>query len=121
MQIVLALIVIFGRGWFVGGILNLPALVSSPLVSMVQCPAGSTATKKLKQLSFNQPGQETLTFQCADASGNPVTPLSDGESKAIENRIFYPAGVALTAVVVTIWFILSLVRGRTAATGSAAS
>ncbi len=111
-RIVLAIILVFGGGWFMGGILNTAAILSPQLVSAVKCPAGSTAKQEYVQMSFDQPGQKTLTFHCLDSSGNDVSLLSDAESNAMQYRIFYPAGVVFMAVLVAAWFIVSAVRRK---------
>jgi hypothetical protein len=111
-RLVIALVLIFGGGWFVGGTLNLAALVSPSLVSKMECQPGSTAQKDFKQQSFDQPGQKTLTFTCVDSSGKTVPPLKNDETQAMEFKTFYPAGVVLMALIVAAWFIGSAIRGR---------
>ncbi len=121
-RLVFLAILILGGGWFLGGVLNLAAIVSPPLVSMVKCPPGSTARQEFVQQSFDQPGQKTLTFQCLDQNGNNVDLLSEAESNAIQYRVFYPAGVVLMAIIVAAWFAVSrMVSGRAARADSFSS
>jgi hypothetical protein len=97
-RLVGALIVIFFGGWICGGTLNMAAALSPQMVSNIDCPAGATGRVEWKQLSFNEYGDKTMTVTCLDSGGNTVAPLTDAQSKIIENRIFYPAGVAVMAV-----------------------
>ena len=112
---VIVVVLIFGGGWFIGGVLNLTALLSPQLVSKMECPAGSTVRENFVQQSFDQPGQKTLTFSCVDQGGNPVSPLTNAETQAAEFRTFYPAGVIVMALLVAAWFIRSARRGAAAA------
>jgi len=117
-RLVIAIVLIFGGGWFLGGTLNLAALLVPSLVSKVECPAGASAKQEYKQMSFDQPGQKTLTLSCVDASGNPVPTLSDAQIQSNEYKIFYPAGVIVMALIVAAWFIISAVRGGAGAKAS---
>jgi hypothetical protein len=97
-----ALIVIFFGGWICGGTLNMAAALSPQMVSKIDCPAGTTGKVEWKQLSFNEYGDKTMTVTCLDSNGAAVTPLTDAQSKVIENRIFYPAGVVVMALLVVV-------------------
>jgi hypothetical protein len=110
--LLIALVLIFGGGWVVDGILNLAALASPQLVSKMECPAGATAKQELVQQSFAQPGQKTLTFRCLDQTGNRVPPLSDAQTKALEFSYFYPRGIISAIILMAAWFIWSAIRGR---------
>ncbi len=115
----LVLVIIFFGGWMLGGIINLVALFNPQVVTLVNCPEGSTAHTDWVQQSFDQPGQKTLTITCLAPDGTHVTPLSDAATSAIQYRYFYPAGVIGMALLVVAWFIRSAVkRGRVASTAS---
>ena len=115
LRLVMALVVVIGGGWMLGGVLNTAALVSPQLVSKIECPPGSTAKEGMSQQSFDQPGQKTLTFECQDQAGKLVPPLSDAQTKALEYRYFFPAGVVLMMLGVVGWEARSAMRGRTEA------
>jgi hypothetical protein len=111
LRIVIALIVVFGGGWILGGILNMAAILSPILVGKMQCPPGSGVRENMSPQSFDQPGQKTLTFECVDQARNPVPALADAQTKALEYRYFFPAGVALMALAVIAWKLRSVLRG----------
>ncbi len=103
---VLILILVFGGGWFVGGVLDLGSLLVPPLLSVIKCPAGATAIQDYVQMSYDQPGQKSLVIHCQGKDGHLVDLLSDYESNALQYQIFYPAGVIVVAVLVALWFIV---------------
>ena len=118
-RLVIAIVLIFGGGWFVGGVLNLAALLSPSLVSKVECPAGASVQENFQQQTFDQPGQKTLTLQCMDASGAPIPTLSDAQIQSNEYKYFYPAGVIVMALLVAAWYIRSAMRGSAGAKAAA--
>jgi hypothetical protein len=107
-----ALIVVFFGGWICGGTLNMAAALSPQMVSKIDCPAGTTGKVEWKQLSFNEYGDKTMTVTCLDSSGTTVTPLTDAQSKVIENQIFYPAGVVVMALLVAVSLLFWRARAR---------
>jgi hypothetical protein len=113
-QFVLGLAIVLFGGWVLGGIFNLVGLISPQVVSTIDCPAGSTAKVDWVQRSYDQPGQKSMTVTCHDASGSPVTPLTDAQSQALEYKYFFPAGALTMAVVVAAWFVGSAIQQRKA-------
>ena len=109
-RLVIALVIVFGGGWFMGGVLNTAALLSPALVSQMKCSAGATAKQDYVQQSFDQPGQKTLTFSCVNADGSSVPLLTDAQTQANENRVFYPAGVIVMALIVAAWYVRSALQ-----------
>ena len=97
-------------GWVLGGALNLLAILSPQMVSKIDCPAGSVARMHWAQRSVDQPGQQTLGIACLDPSGNPVSSLTDAQSRALEYRYFFPTGVVVMVLIVLGWQVLWSVR-----------
>ncbi len=110
---VLILILVFGGGWFIGGVLDLGSLLVPPLLSVIKCPAGATAIQDYVQMSYDQPGQKSLVIHCQGKDGHLVDLLSDYESNALQYQIFYPAGVVTVLLLIGVWLLISRRDQRT--------
>ncbi len=112
-QAVLILILVFGGGWFVGGVLDLGSLLVPPLLNVIKCPAGATAIQSYVQMSYDQPGQTSLVIHCQGQDGHLVDLLPDPVSNAIQYQIFYPAGVVTVLLLIGVWLVISRRDQRT--------
>lgn len=105
-QLLIGVLVIFIGGWILGSIVNLVALASPQMVSIVFCPAGSTAAHGSV---FDQPSQNGSTISCKDQNGVSVPPLSDDDSIVLQREYFYRPSTIIMIILVVGWFIW---RGR---------
>ncbi len=104
-KLLFGILIIFFGGWILGGVLNLVATASPRMVSVVFCPAGSTAT------ADSRPGQ----IVCHTANGESVPALSESESVAIQRKYFYtPSAIVMSILVVgwLFWPILQRVKQK---------
>jgi len=107
-QLLIGLVIIFFGGWILGSLLNLVAMASPQLVSIIFCPAGSTATQNP---AFDQPSQNGLKISCHDRSGASVPTLTDAESIALQRKYFYTPSNIIMIILVVGRFIRSSIRG----------
>ena len=110
-KLVIALVIIFGGGWLLGMVFNIAALLSPQMVTKVECPDGSTVKEEWVQMSWDEPGQKTLTFQCLDQNGKSVPTLTDEQTKEAGYKYFTVPGFIVMAVLVVGWFIWSAFKG----------
>jgi hypothetical protein len=108
-QLLIGLLVIFFGGWVLGIVMNLAAMAIPQMVSIVFCPAGSTATQN-SDLGQQRPNDSTLS--CHDPNGKYVPTLSDAESVVLQRKYFYRPSTIIMIILVIVWFIRSSIRQK---------
>lgn len=98
-KLLFGIIITFFGGWILGGMLNLAAMASPRMASVVFCPAGSMATA-------SRPGQ----ILCHDANGVAVPTLSEAESIAIQRKYFYTPSAIAILILVIVWLVWPSLR-----------
>lgn len=108
-DLLIGVLVIFIGGWILGMILNLVALASPQMVSLMFCPAGSTS---IHGSVFNQPVQNGSTITCQDQNGKYVPNLSDADSIIMQRKYIYRPSNYIMIILVVGWIILRRVRKK---------
>jgi len=101
-DLLIGVLVIFIGGWILGMILNLVALASPQMVSLLFCPAGSTS---IHGSVFNQPIQNGSTITCQDQNGKYVPNLSNDDSIIMQRKYIYKPSNYIMIILVVGWFI----------------
>ena len=99
-KLLFSILIVFFGGWLLGGLLNLAAMASPSMVSVVFCPAGSTAT------ADSRPGQ----ILCHDQTGASVPALTDAESVVLQRKYFYTPSVIVILILAIGWLLWPFVR-----------
>jgi len=108
-QLLIGVLIIFFGGWLLGFILNLVAMASPQMVSLVYCPAGSTAT----YISvFDMSSRNGSTITCRDQNGKSVPNLSDAESIVIQRQYFYRPSDYILIILVAGWLIWGRIKQK---------
>ena len=104
-KLLFGIVIIFFGGWILGGVLNLVAMASPRMVSLIFCPAGTTAT------ADSRPGQ----IVCQGQNGGSLPALTDAESVALQRKYFYtPSAIVISILVIgwLFWPILQRVQQK---------
>jgi len=85
------------------------------MVSLVYCPAGSTAT----YISvFDMSIRNGSTITCRDQNGKTVPNLSDAESIVIQRQYFYRPSDYILIILVVGWLIWGRIKQKRPGSGS---
>ena len=106
-DLMIGVLVIFFGGWILGSMLNLVALASPQMVSLLFCPAGSSS---IHDSAFNQPIQNGSTISCQDKYGKYVPTLSDADSIVMQRKYIYRPSDILMIILVVGWLIARRMR-----------
>jgi hypothetical protein len=98
-KLLFGIVIIFFGGWLLGGVLNLVAMASPRMVSVVFCPIGSTATAL-------RPGQ----IVCHDQNGGSIPTLTEAESVALQRKYFYTPSLIVMVMLVIGWLLWPSLR-----------
>ena len=101
-QLLIGVLIIFFGGWILGSMLNLGAMVSPHMVSLVFCPAGSTASHGW---TFGQSGNNGSTISCQDQNGASVPTLAEADSIVLQRKYFYRPSNIIMIILVCVWLI----------------
>ena len=101
-QLLIGVLVIFFGGWILGGVLNLVAMTSPRMDSIIFCPAGSIVTHDATQPSQN--------ISCYDQNGASVPTLTGAESIALQRKYFYIPSTIIMIILVVGWSIRLSIR-----------
>ena len=101
-QLMISVFVIFFGGWILGGVLNLVAMASPQMVSIIFCPAGSTA---IYGSAIDQPNRDRSVISCQDQNGASTQTLSYAERVVLQRKYFSTPGNIIMFILVVGWFI----------------
>ena len=109
-DLLISVLVIFFGGWILGSVVNQVAMASPQMVSLVFCPAGSTA---IYDSVFAQPNQNGSAMMCRDRNGASLPTIKDADSVVLQRKYFYRPANYLMIILVVGWVIWRRIKHKT--------